>query len=401
MEQTTLCNDSNAASDSPNTTDTLPFFDEGPGLSLADYGLNVDDAVPAFLRIENIDRTRKGPVNNRVMEWPQNQGSMHPWLYQRIRPALERVGMMMYNSEFFYAKVIFAEIKHFADPGLHEWTYLDPDFVLPNRGEWEPCADMVRFLSSRVRVFMGPDDEISRVGSHGRAQRHGLHLVAINIHEEYLAFFADPAYLWFSQERKNSVLFSLSVTIMHEIAHAFWLLRRGSERLDHHLSGKHSSLFKRQHEPLFDISDPAKELGHAWEHQTFGGLPTFWYDISGKSAANSSSHHDLLRVGGTTCISWHGARGWHHVFDRGPIAWVGRMDDLVHAFSDPGVFTSACELLAKVRDLELEDLKDFNLRHALELIMHSEKDYGLAGPSFDLASLAERARITPELPAES
>ena len=311
------------------------------------YGLDEQDGVPEFLWRENIDCIAQGTTRRALLKrprWGECKLSISYTVYERIRPALRRVGAMMAMSEAFFAKILFADVKTFADPALYGWDYLDANYKTPTEEEREILARTIEGLRSSLRFFMGQDEKSGC--HHGRASgRLGFsgsstfYRLDVAIRPAYLLFFSNPEYDSVDEETKNTVLFSLAATILHEMAHSFWQVRRAWTRIKIIEDGTYLTMHspcKPQPEPLTEMGVPHRELGRSWESFFFGGFPEMRGDIDDPEAENP-----LMYATGTQL------HGWQTLLraNVGPDVQEGPFDDCVHAFFDDEIFNLVLKVL--------------------------------------------------------
>ena len=175
---------------------------------------------------------------------------------------------MMLMTEVFFMKIMYADIKRFSDPGLHDWPYLDDKYT-PSEADREAFGRIIESLSNRIRVFIGPDKFYTGRTVHDRSTHRNTHLLIFGLNPEYLAFFSQYSYEELPTDLKHAVLMSLATTIAHEMAHLFGRIRE-IDRLLKDFAQPNAIRIPAQKEALSGSKSPLeKEYGHAWERYMF------------------------------------------------------------------------------------------------------------------------------------
>ena len=126
-------------------------------------------------------------------------------------------------------KIFCATVKNrmHEDPALHNWEYLDEDFV-PTDDDVAQYLAMMNVLPRLLYFMMGSAPDSSMGKTHAcvyTAEVDGSPQVWIAINHEYLKFFSRPDYDDLGPALKLRAKFGLASTLMHEMGHVVWRYR--------------------------------------------------------------------------------------------------------------------------------------------------------------------------------
>lgn len=197
--------------------------------------------------------------------------------YERIRPALILASRFIRNSADFFDDIWNHEI-HSDDNRV----YYNHDLGTPSERKYFWTTEVLGNISN-FQIFTGwhKDEHDGHATLHyGQHPETGtntsrdafdkIRTCALQLNHQFYKFFTHPSYDEWSTETIQRTLFILATTITHEIVHLCYRFRWHREL--------GTEMAAPQEEPLYKKSDPAAELGLAWERWAFGGTPDLRYD---------------------------------------------------------------------------------------------------------------------------
>ena len=339
----------------------------------ASCGLAGDDIISAIFRRENISGTSVDiGMEMTQAEWDRDCRPISAIAYERMKPALRRVGEMMQASDPFFVRIIYAEIKQMPEDycqsdSRRPKTFLDPLFQGANREGWEAYDDMKRYLHTRLRVYMGDNEDCTQPESHACTNfsyqpRPGK--LSIHVNPAYLAFFSERDYDLFEEITKNNVLFMLAVTLGHEMAHVMGYVRQSNEYADfckNYPQRENRPKFDNT-EPIYDTSLPESELGRAWEHYMFGGISEFVNKTNALSLKGN-----LLWINSIKFSSHHSFKLRHRDSVAGK--WNVLEEGLINAFFDNETMAKAWQRWQDIKPESVESKDGANILDAIKWVL--------------------------------
>ncbi|KIY01330.1 uncharacterized protein Z520_02882 [Fonsecaea multimorphosa CBS 102226] len=210
--------------------------------------------------------------------WLDPRYTIDDEFYGRIRPALVlATRFCKYTSEFFNI-LVFGEFEL-------EGRILKYDRFTELELGSESFPAMMDNLTN-MQFFTGYHDNnhdrhadtyaSTHFGTHPKNCTPRMTTTAVQLNNKFTTFFTHVHYYSFADEVKNVMTVSLAITLMHELVHVWYTLRRMEVARFGHLE-----LCKlMQKEPYFFGNEKWNELGLSWEHFAFRGMPQL--NTSGK-----------------------------------------------------------------------------------------------------------------------
>lgn len=294
-------------------------------------------------------------------------------------------------------------------------NYLSDPSTTKSRREREPLIQKVRdaldclshsitfrFVSSNVKYFARTTIIEDRCPPHGRmcSQHNKPEMgMLIEIRGQYLDFLQRLSTSCSLAERVRHD-FSLAVTLLHEIAHAVGVMRRGHLR-----------------EPFIRLDHPSAEFGYAWENFMFGGIINpfdrasteigflmrkMWVD-------DPESSKGRVREWGSVPIAyiaqWFQRSTWEMISEQGPTAIPAPISHLkLRSYSGQRyiLLSDNEHALEDVRTMQYDLIDRFNPRYPAHVVMLLETKLKLTTPeTLQKHISAQPVRITKFAPRKS
>lgn len=199
--------------------------------------------------------------------WLSPESSIEDELYDRMRPGLVLATKLLEQTGEFFDRIVFGNIvsswgQRFCAPA----NELKAEF----RGKFPDLHESLY----NVQFCMGSDggsDLVYGNTHHGRfphfevSQGNSRVTCVVQLSPRFRSFFMDPDYETFDLELKQRILFTLAVTIVHELAHVWYRLRG----FEFYRQGKIELHAENTVSPFYTQSQATAELGEAWEMETF------------------------------------------------------------------------------------------------------------------------------------
>ncbi|EXJ75037.1 uncharacterized protein A1O5_01733 [Cladophialophora psammophila CBS 110553] len=191
--------------------------------------------------------------------------------YDRIRPALVlATRFCKYTSEFFNI-LLFGDIgKDIREDGKIVYDYLQK---LKHRSRTFP--DLMDDLHN-VQFFTGyhPDSRTdvyasTYFGVYPKNCEQQMATTAVQLNSKFTTFFTHLHFDTFEDDVKDLMLVSLAITLVHELAHVWYALRR----FEIARKGNLPLCIAMRREPYFYGTERVPELGSSWELFAFNGMP--------------------------------------------------------------------------------------------------------------------------------
>ncbi|KAK5059715.1 hypothetical protein LTR84_009598 [Exophiala bonariae] len=203
-------------------------------------------------------------------------------IYTRMLPAFWLASRFIYSSREFFDTIWYGD--EVIEDGV---IYLDHTSK-PNTSVYDDFLNDVINRISNFQIYLGHKDDWDRAYAvHSAAHvtlRSGnpMRTWTIQVNGRFLDFFTHPSYSILPKATIERTQFILAVTLVHELVHAC-----------------HSMKFQEhQPEPFYYRTDPAAELGRAWERWAFAGFP---YESQDWELASSTTEIHVYNVEDDWC----------------------------------------------------------------------------------------------------
>ncbi|OQU94428.1 hypothetical protein CLAIMM_00786 [Cladophialophora immunda] len=200
--------------------------------------------------------------------WLDPKYAIDDTFYDRIRPALVlATRFFTWTSEFFNILVFGGFIFEGSKMRYDRFTELE----LGSRG----FPTLMDSLCNK-QFFTGYHQN-SRVDTYASTY-FGLYpkdcpsqiaTTAVQLNTKFTTFFTHYHYDKYSDDVKNMVIVSLAITLVHELVHVWYTLRR----MELARLGDLALCIAMEKEPYFFGNERTPELGLSWEHFAFRGMP--------------------------------------------------------------------------------------------------------------------------------
>ncbi|KIW98120.1 uncharacterized protein Z519_01704 [Cladophialophora bantiana CBS 173.52] len=190
-----------------------------------------------------------------VDAWLDPKLTISDLFYDRIRSALVlATRFCKYTSEFFNI-LLFGDIgKDLCEDGKIVYDYLQK-------------------LKHRSRTFPDMMDDLHNVqfftGYHPDSRTDVYASTYFGLNSKFATFFTHLHYDTFEDDVKDLMLVSLAITLVHELAHVWYALRR----MEIARKGNLPLCIAMRREPYFYGTERVPELGSSWELFAFNGMP--------------------------------------------------------------------------------------------------------------------------------
>jgi hypothetical protein len=196
-------------------------------------------------------------------------------LYERIRPALILATKFILASHDFFDCIWNHGIRSEDNKAFYDH---DHETAPENRYHWH--REILENISN-FQIFTGWHQDHERVeikhnhatlhyGQHPQNAHEKIRTCALQLNNEFTAFFNHPSYEQWPTEKIQRTHFILATTITHEIVHLCYRFRWHT--------GLGTDMASPENEPRYYKTDPTAELGLAWERWAFGGTPDLKYE---------------------------------------------------------------------------------------------------------------------------
>ncbi|ETN45442.1 uncharacterized protein HMPREF1541_09273 [Cyphellophora europaea CBS 101466] len=233
--------------------------------------------VPTFWQRQNFSLLPSGSPGTRARG---NDEPMSQELYDRIQPAVKLATLLLQLAEDLFTRILFAEIVGLDKKRPNSFPYfgLDPHYTITDTDR-QRYRQIMTGAHPRLRFFLANFDirpvgktwgDTLAIGSLNKLQ------IDVRISKCYYDFFAHPRYADLLPGLKARNLLELATTLLHELGHAVYDLRRchdvdGAPRI---FQGQKPGRILR--EPCYHPSHTftyldRRELERAVEFSLFGG----------------------------------------------------------------------------------------------------------------------------------
>ncbi|KIW82308.1 hypothetical protein Z517_05335 [Fonsecaea pedrosoi CBS 271.37] len=207
-------------------------------------------------------------LDSPIDTWLDPKYTIDDEFYNRIRPALVlATRFCIWTSEFFnilmFGEFIYDDTKikydRFTEPEHRPRMFPDMMDNLHN----------MQFFTGYHRDTREDTYASTYFGTYPKDYAPQMPTTAVQLNTKFTTFFTHYHYNTFTADVKNMVLVSLAITLVHELVHVWYNLRR----LEIARLGDLTLCRAMHREPYFFGDEKKPELGMSWEHFTFRGMP--------------------------------------------------------------------------------------------------------------------------------